>query len=273
MTFLAFHSLQQATLGRGCPSALPTWPLAALADPSNLENAVASSAAAALPPLALAQPTWGTAGAWQHVQPAPPDAFWPRGTLDGGACATAGSFFVAGKDNATGQQTLYGLDTSTFNWTRYADMPVDTMSPSLLCFGPFVGVLGGSNASGSAVPSLMPISAGATGAWVQLPVAKAIGAHYGHRFVEFGGLVYMFGGLDTKGVPPVPTKWTNTVWALDLARALLLPVAPTRRPAGSSSFPHPRRAARRACPTTWAQGRGASSGGGRKADWRCVIDC
>ena len=94
--------------------------------------AAASFAVLAALPAARA---WGESGAYELITPPPPNSGAPLSTLWHHAAACSGALFTAGTDAATGRQTVFGLDTADFTWTRYRDLPGDFFAPTIFCSG------------------------------------------------------------------------------------------------------------------------------------------
>jgi len=173
------------------------------------------AAAAALP----AARAWGTAGSFELVTPPPPNAFAPTSTTWHHSAACGGAVFTAGTDADTGRQTVYGLDTASFAWVRYQDLPLNFFAPTIFCSGGLLLASGGASDAGSNMVAIMPLSMGRNASWTLTVLKRDIGARDGHRHVEYGGVLYAIGGLDSPG--SAKAKWSNVVFALDVASYVL----------------------------------------------------
>ena len=130
-----------------------------------------------------------------------------------------GAFIINGQDPATGGNTTFSFDIASSTWSLYPDLPVTIAMPYIIAVGGFIVQLSGSNFEDPR--QICSISSSATaGGWRCVTVPSAVPQRVGHRFLPWGGIVYMFGGFDN-----FTSNVYNDVWAIDMDGVITNPSA------------------------------------------------
>ena len=159
---------------------------------------------------------WGLYGSWELVVAS--SGAGPAGYAFHHPTTVAGSLVFSGTDAATGANTSFALDAASLAWTQYPDVP----PPGVARGGPFSFTIGGSVVlTNEADPNTLFVidSAALGGGWRVVTTLGAPAGRDGERFIEWGGVLYFFGGWQSNGQGVAGTPH-NDVYALDLTAAL-----------------------------------------------------
>jgi len=187
---------------------------------------VAASAAAQLLAAAQVSPPGGTVGVWDHIQPNnnaqgvnpypgnpalpnPITTLWPHSTFG------ESGVFVAGNVDATNTAYLFGFDVVSWIWTPFTNTITNFQAADLFSYGGFALAAGGATDDNSQQLYFIPTNAGPDAFWQNASMTGVPSAHDGHRFITFGGLLFMIGGFTNDAT----RGWeaSNAMWASDLA--------------------------------------------------------
>ena len=177
----------------------------------------ASLAVAGLAASASAQ-AWGTTGSWQTV--APTTSVTGPGGFAARPINVAGTVVWLGNNSATGLQALWAFDAFRRAWTKWPDLPAafQPTQPFILASGGLVAVLDEPNPNVMyAIDSANAANTGA--AWAPITVTGGPQNRYGQRFIDWGGILYLFGGFENS-TTFAPGFQHNDLWALDLLATL-----------------------------------------------------
>ena len=187
----------------------------------HLSAAAVTAALLLLAPGADAQ-AWGTAGAWQQVVATTPQT-GPGGQYLSRPINVAGNVIWWGNNSATNNGAIWSFDAFRSSWSQWADL-----GPSQQVQQPFITALGGllvimdeptpttfytiDTASASSTSTYTTYTAGVT------PLNKGFISRYGQRLIDWGGILYSFGGFEdlsaTQGLNA--GNQHNDLWAIDM---------------------------------------------------------
>ena len=112
---------------------------------------------------------------------------------------------------------LFAFDAVKWVWTSFSAPATTFAAANLLAWGGFIVAVGGATDAASQVVQYIPTSAGPDAPWTAVQTSNSLDAHDGHRLVDFGGVLYMMGGITTADGSATVFENTNAMWALDLA--------------------------------------------------------
>lgn len=163
---------------------------------------------------AAAAQVWGTTGSWQSIRPTTST----QGPQGWGArpVAVAGTVVWVGNDTATSLASCWAFDLYSRAWVKYPDLPlsVQPTQPFVLASGGLIAVMDEPNPNSFAVIDSASVSqAGA--AWTTVTVSGAPLNRYGQRLIDWGGVLYSFGGFENSTAVPAGIQH-NDLWALDM---------------------------------------------------------
>jgi hypothetical protein len=169
-------------------------------------------------------PPGGTVGVWDHIQPnnnaqgINPYPGSPTNPLAGGlwpkSAFGAAAVWVGGND-ANNNALLFGFDVVNWVWQPMTAALANFEAADTFFFGGFAIAAGGGTDDMSTQLAFMQTTAGPNAPWMTATMSGVPTSHDGHRFAEFGGILYMLGGLTND--PTKGWEYSNAMWASDLA--------------------------------------------------------
>jgi hypothetical protein len=162
---------------------------------------------ASLAGLAAAQ-DWGTTGSWSQIQPSGATA-GPSQFISHNPATIQGQVIFIGM-SSTGANTSWSYDIIANSWTSFPNLPVTINYGFTFSTGGDLIVVDETNPNSLFVSD----SANPNGGWITTSFGTSgPEGRIGNRFMPWGSILYMFGGLDS-------TLIHNDIWAVDLQSAL-----------------------------------------------------